>query len=228
VQRQANDPRDDEGAVVTPPIRRRQDADISLDTIDVRWSNGPTVTNALHLPDPPISLAGFRLRPWVMADVAALVAAWRDSEMHRWMPEEASPFEEEQARAFIDDAATHLSTGTSVTLAIADESTDEAVGSVTLHVWGVRHWNVGYWVAADRRRHGLATEAVTKLTRWAFAANPDLARLSLYTLPGNEPSQKVAERAGFRREGLLRRWGEVNGQQLDWVMFSLIREDLVA
>jgi RimJ/RimL family protein N-acetyltransferase len=97
---------------------------------------------------------------------------------------------------------------------------------VTLQVWGPRHWNVGYWVAADQRGHGLATEAVTKLSRWAFAANLNLARLSLYTMPGNEPSQKVAEHAGFRREGLLRRWAEFNGEPLDWIMYSLIREDL--
>jgi ribosomal-protein-alanine N-acetyltransferase len=184
------------------------------------------VTQALHLPDPPISLSGFRLRPWVATDVSALVAAWRDPDMHRWMPEETNPFEAEQARGFIDDAATHLATGKAVALAIADESTDQAVGSLTLHVWGPRHWNLGYWVAADQRGHGLATEAATKLSRWAFAANPNLARLSLYTMPGNEPSQRVAEHAGFRREGLLRRWGDVNGEQLDWIMFSLIREDL--
>jgi ribosomal-protein-alanine N-acetyltransferase len=184
------------------------------------------VTEALHLPDPPILLSGFHLRPWATTDVPALVAAWRDPEMARWMPEETNPFEAEQARAFIDDAATHLATGKSVALAIADQSTDQAVGSVTLHVWAPRHWNIGYWVAADQRGHGLATEAVTKISRWAFAANPNLVRLSLYTLPRNEPSQKVAEHAGFRREGLLRRWGDGNPQQLDWVMFSLIREDL--
>lgn len=183
-------------------------------------------TNVLHLPDPPISLSGFRVRPWAISDVPALVAAWRDPEMARWMPEETLPFEAEQARAFIDDAATHLSTGKSVALAIADESTDQAVGSVTFWVWAPRHWNVGYWVAVDRRRHGLATEAVTKLSRWAFAANPNLARLSLYTMPGNEPSQRVAEHAGFRREGVLRRWGDGQPEQRDWVMFSLIREDL--
>jgi RimJ/RimL family protein N-acetyltransferase len=184
------------------------------------------VTVALHLPDPPISLSGFRLRRWETTDVPALVAAWRDPEMHRWMPEEANPFEAEQAAAFIEEAAAHLAKGTSVALAIADGPTDQAVGSVTLHVWGPRHWNIGYWVAAEQRQHGLATEAVTKLSRWAFAANPILVRLSLYTMPDNGPSQKVAERAGFRQEGLLRRWGEVNGEQFDWVMFSLIREDL--
>ena len=184
------------------------------------------MSKPLQLPDPPISLTGFRLRPWATDDLPALVAAWRDPEMHRWMPEEANPFEAEQARAFIDGAATDLTGGTSVAVAIADARTDQAVGSLTLHVWGPRHWNIGYWVVAEQRQHGLATEAVTKFCRWAFSANPMLERLSLYTLPGNEPSQKVAERAGFRREGLLRRWGEVNGEQLDWIMFSLIREDL--
>lgn len=157
----------------------------------------------------------------------ALVAAWRDPEMHRWMPEEADPFGADEARAFIANAGTHLASGTSVALAIADDATDEAVGSVTFHVWGPRHWNVGYWVAPGQRRNGLATAAVTKLARWAFSANPLLARVSLYTMPGNGPSQEVARRAGFQQEGLLRRWGEANGEQLDWVMFSLIREDVV-
>lgn len=186
------------------------------------------MTPTLHLPDPPISLSGFRLRPWATTDLAALVDAWQDPEMRRWMPEEADPFGADEAQTFIDEAASHLSAGRSLAVAIAEESTDKAVGSVTLHVWGPRHWNVGYWVAAGQRRHGLATEAVTKLSRWAFSANPMLARLSLYTMPGNEPSQTVARRAGFRQEGLLRRWGEVNGEQLDWVMFSLIREDLAS
>jgi RimJ/RimL family protein N-acetyltransferase len=92
------------------------------------------MTEALHLPDPPIWLSGFRLRPWATTDVPALVAAWRDPEMHRWMPEETNPFEAEQARGFIDEAAQHLSTGKSLALAIADASTDQAVGSVSLHV----------------------------------------------------------------------------------------------
>jgi RimJ/RimL family protein N-acetyltransferase len=184
------------------------------------------VAEALHLPDPPILLSGFHLRAWAPSDVEALVAAWSDPEMHRRMPEEADPYGADEALAFIDAAATDLSAGKAVALAIADDSSDQAVGSVTFHAWGPRHWNVGYWVAEGERRHGLATEAVTRLSRWAFSAHPQLARLSLYTLPGNEPSQAVALRAGFQKEGLLRRWGEVNGEQLDWVMFSLIRDDL--
>jgi RimJ/RimL family protein N-acetyltransferase len=184
------------------------------------------VSDGLRYPDPPISVPGFHLRPWAAADVADLVAAWRDREMHRWMPEEVDPYESEQAAAFIEDAARKLTDGSSIALAIADGSSDRAVGSVTLHVWGPRHWNVGYWVAPAYRNRGLATEVLMRISRWAFATYPALARLSLYTLPGNEPSQKVAQRVGFKSEGLLRRWAEVDGQQVDWSMYSLIREDL--
>ena len=56
--------------------------------------------------------------------------------------------------------------------------------------------------------------------------HPRLARLSLYALPGNEPSTVVAQRAGFSFEGVLRNWGEVGDQQVDWTMYSLIAEDL--
>jgi [ribosomal protein S5]-alanine N-acetyltransferase len=184
------------------------------------------VTAALSLPDPPISLGDFRLRAWATGDVAALVAAWRDPEMHKWMPEEADPFEAEHALSFVEHASEHVMQGKALALAIADGSSDEAVGSVTLHVWGQRHWNVGYWVAASHRNRGLAGEAVKVLSRWAFVAYPNLERLSLYTLPGNEPSQKVARRAGFKLEGVLRRWAEGGARQLDWVMYSLIRDDL--
>jgi len=146
--------------------------------------------------------------------------------MHRWMPEEVDPFETEHAVTYVEDASRHLVEGKSIALAIADVTSDQAVGSVTLHAWGPRHWNVGYWVSPAHRNRGLATEAVISVSRWAFETYPAIARLSLYTLPGNEPSQKVAERAGFKAEGLLRRWAEVDGQQVDWAMYSLIREDL--
>ncbi len=45
-------------------------------------------------------------------------------------------------------------------------------------------------------------------------------------LPGNESSRRVAEHSGFAREGLLRRWGDAGDRQVDWVMYSLIRDDL--
>jgi RimJ/RimL family protein N-acetyltransferase len=185
------------------------------------------ITN-LHLPGPDVLLPGLKLRAWAVDDIPDLVSAWQDPEMHRWMPEEAEPFGVDQAAAFVEMAARSLAEGTALAVAIGDARTDRAIGSVTFRVWGPRHWNIGYWVSPQSRNRGVATAAVSKLSVWAFSSSPSLERCSLYTLPGNAASQKVAERAGFRREGLLRRWAEVGGRQLDWVMYSLIREDLEA
>ena len=44
--------------------------------------------------------------------------------------------------------------------------------------------------------------------------------------PANEASQRVAERGGFTREGLMRRYRTRHGVREDLVMFSLLPEDL--
>ena len=180
----------------------------------------------LRLPGSDVSLPGLELRAWGAHDIPDLVSAWEDPEMHRWMPEEADPFGVDQAAAFVENAARKLRDGTAVAVAVGDAMTGRAVGSVTFHVWGPRHWNIGFWVLRQNRNHGMATAVVSELSRWAFSTRPALERISLYTLPGNAASEKVAERAGFRREGILRRWADVGGRQWDWVMYSLIRQDL--
>jgi RimJ/RimL family protein N-acetyltransferase len=152
--------------------------------------------------------------------------AWRDPEMHRWMPEEEEPFDEGRAREFVAATSKQLTEGTAVAMAISNISNGVPAGSVTFNIWAVRHWNVGYWISSAYRGHGLATRAVIAATRWAFEDRPELSRISLYTLPGNVASQHVAERAGFRREGTLRKWANVRGRDFDWVMFSLLRDDL--
>jgi [ribosomal protein S5]-alanine N-acetyltransferase len=62
---------------------------------------------------------------------------------------------------------------------------------------------------------------VRLICAWAFEELP-LARLQLHTLPGNAASERVAERAGFTREGLLRSFAEMKGERVDITMFSLL------
>jgi RimJ/RimL family protein N-acetyltransferase len=85
-----------------------------------------------------------------------------------------------------------------------------------------RFANVGYWVRTSATRHGVATEAVRQLAEFAFA-NTDLVRLEIVCAVGNDPSLRVAERAGAVREGVLRRRLLVHGQPVDAVMYSLVR-----
>lgn len=184
------------------------------------------MSDAFRLPEPSLLGPAFEFRPWSTTDVPFLVAAWRDPEMHRWLPEEEEPFDERRAGEFVDATSAQLAEGAALHLAISDVSMDEPAGSLTFNVWAPRHWNVGYWISRPYRGQGLATRAVIAATRWAFEDRPEVSRISLYTLPGNAASQVVAERAGFQREGTLRNWANVRGHDLDWVMFSLLREDI--
>jgi [ribosomal protein S5]-alanine N-acetyltransferase len=63
------------------------------------------------------------------------------------------------------------------------------------------------------------------VSRWAFD-ELGTGRVQLFTEPGNVASQRVAEKAGFMREGLLRRYLYIKGQHRDGVIFSLLPEDL--
>lgn len=97
--------------------------------------------------------------------------------------------------------------------------------------------NAGWWVAADRVRHGYGTEGVRALLRLAFApqrahAPPDgvasglgLHRVQCGVIPRNTASLGVAAKAGFRREGLALRYLQIAGVWEDHVIFARTTED---
>jgi RimJ/RimL family protein N-acetyltransferase len=83
-------------------------------------------------------------------------------------------------------------------------------------------------VGADARGRGVATAATRLAGNWAFEAVPELARLQLRAAVENVASNRVAEKAGFTREGVLRaqRFNPRLDRRVDFVMWSLLREEL--
>jgi len=84
---------------------------------------------------------------------------------------------------------------------------------------------VGYWMDPSARGHGVATAAVRALCEWAFD------RLGLSVIEwraevGNAASRRVAEKAGFRFEGVLRRRLVHRGRRVDAWVGSLLAEDM--
>jgi [ribosomal protein S5]-alanine N-acetyltransferase len=89
-----------------------------------------------------------------------------------------------------------------------------------------RKWKraeVGYWVRADARGRGIGSRALVLVSDWAFVHG--YRRLQLHADVDNVASQRVAEKAGYRREGVLRAWIELNGVPRDHVMYSLLESD---
>src|SRR5690606_27508035 len=85
--------------------------------------------------------------------------------------------------------------------------------------------NLGYWVRTRATGRGVAPEAAARVVEWAFA-HTDLERIETLAAAGNRRSQRVAEKIGATREGVLRRRLAVFGRFHDAVIYSLIRGDL--
>ena len=85
--------------------------------------------------------------------------------------------------------------------------------------------SAGYWVAAPARGRGVATRAIRLLCAFAFA-ELGAKRVELWIEPVNAASLRVAEAAGFHREGLLRSFMHVGGERRDMLMYSLLPSDL--
>jgi ribosomal-protein-alanine N-acetyltransferase len=177
-------------------------------------------------PGPPLAADRWSLRPWRAEDAPRLADAFRDAAIRRSIPDLPRSPAVAEGEAFVRRARERTESGEGIHLAIASADDDRAIGAVTLHAPEPGHWFVGYWMAPQVRRRGITSEALAAATRWAFAAHPALVRISLFTRPDNVASHQVATRAGFTREGVLRRWHEANGIRKDVVMFSLVRDDL--
>jgi RimJ/RimL family protein N-acetyltransferase len=68
------------------------------------------------------------------------------------------------------------------------------------------------------------TGLLTAFSRWCFAHHP-FVRLELFITPENVASQRVAERAGYTCEGLLRAYRIGEDGPLDLISFSLLPDE---
>lgn len=85
--------------------------------------------------------------------------------------------------------------------------------------------NLGYWVRTSQQRKGYATRAAKLLAQFGLG-DLGLQRIEIMAAVGNLPSQRVIEKAGAHREGILRNRFVLHGVPHDVVGFSFIPADL--
>jgi RimJ/RimL family protein N-acetyltransferase len=165
------------------------------------------------------------IRRWSNSDLAELVRLLEDPEIARWTGIPA-PYTRKEAKLFFKTNARQEAMGLGTDSAIVDVSAGDLLGGVGLKLHTSHATaEVGYWVAAHARRHGIATRAVRLMAQWAFD-DLEVKRLELLTNVGNEASEGVALKSGFRREGVLRSLRIIKGERVDLTMFSLLPGEL--
>jgi RimJ/RimL family protein N-acetyltransferase len=194
------------------------------------------------LPDPRLEDGRVVVRPFEPDDIPAVQLACDDRDVAHWIHLMPKPYSLADAEQFVTDSRRRLVAGDRARLAVVDTQSGHLLGSISLDLFAERQAaEIGYWVKKEARRSGVSLAAARLLVRWAFE-DVGVERLELLTYPGNAASQALAEKLGFRREGLLRgflpveqgkdRTGRAEPQpdgslpsRDDQVQFALLKDD---
>jgi RimJ/RimL family protein N-acetyltransferase len=170
------------------------------------------------------------LRPYCTSDAATVYEAARESvhEVGMWLPWCHAGYSMKESKNWIKLCAKSWEEGTAYEFAIFDSRTGQYLGGCGLnHIDpAYKTANLGYWVRTSQTKHGVATTAAVLLVRFGLA-ELKLNRIEIVAAVGNSQSQRVAEKAGAKREGILRNRILLEGRAHDAVVFSFIPQDSI-
>ncbi|MBI2850657.1 MAG: GNAT family N-acetyltransferase [Chloroflexi bacterium] len=169
------------------------------------------------------------LRPYQLSDVERLYEAASESipEVSVWMEWCHPGYVIEESHEFVAKQDSAWGQGTDYNFTIVDPSDDSYLGGCGINQLSKnRSANLGYWVRTSRTKQGVATAATRLLALFGFE-ELGLQRIELTVAIANRASQRVAEKAGATREGILRNRLFYYDRPHDVVMFSLIPQDLL-
>ena len=165
-----------------------------------------------------------RLEPLSSVHLPGLEAITADAQAVRFtrIPE---PLPDDFAPGWLQRYVDGRAAGTAFGWAAVDDDGTFLGVALAPHVdTEAREVELGYIVARAARGRGVATEMVRQLTRWAFE---ELAALRVYLLidVDNAASERVAERAGYVREGVMRSVHLKAGRRIDQAVWSRLPSD---
>ena len=178
----------------------------------------------LAYPDPPLTDGIVVLRRWTRDDLDCVEEATQDPDIPKGTTVPAT-FTPAEGLAWIERQWSRHDEGTGLSQAIADAASNEALGAGVLMARLPGTLEIGYWLIPRVRGHGFGSRAVRLLARWVVI-EARLARVEALVAPDNIASQRVLEKAGFRREGHLRSYLVLERQRADALIYSLLPSDL--
>jgi RimJ/RimL family protein N-acetyltransferase len=178
---------------------------------------------------PLLTVATPRLhvRQLTAEDAPAVAEIFGEKSTQRWLavPEEHGPID---GRAWCTEmAAERRDSGDGDHYGIVRREDHDLIGCLWTKRtdWVAHATEVCYAVAPAARGFGVAAEAVDALA-FALILEHGFQRVEVRVAPGNVGSRRVAEKAGFAYEGLLRNAGYVHSGRVDLEVWSLVAADL--
>ncbi len=202
------------------------------------------------LPRPELSDGTIVVRPFVPDDAEAVASACQDPLIQQRCYFVPAPYTLDDARRFIAEARRDLVAGAAVHCAVCAGpgfagtagatgrafTEGELLGAINRVNFPEREAaETGYWVRSEARGLGVAEAALRLIAAYAFD-EVGVERLELMTETPNLASQRLAEKLGFRREGVARAYLASRGERdrdlvdpahgrIDQVLFALLRPE---
>ncbi|XP_010469639.1 PREDICTED: uncharacterized protein LOC104749663 [Camelina sativa] len=173
-----------------------------------------TQTSMSFLPPGRVSL-----RSMTLSDVDDYMVWATDPEVARFCTWEPCTSRDEAIKYITDRVLTHP-----WLRAICIED-DRPIGYILIMAVDNIRKEIGYVLARKYWGKGFATEAVRLVTAEIFKEFPEIERVEALVDVENVGSQKVLEKVGFTREGVMRKFLYIKGSVRDTVMFSFLPTD---
>ncbi len=94
------------------------------------------------------------------------------------------------------------------------------------HLWMNQRTSVGYWISHDKARNNFVTEATAILLKYLFE-KLRLHRIYIQAATGNDASNGVIRKLGFKFEGVLRENERVKEYYLDHNIYGMTEKDFL-
>ncbi len=171
----------------------------------------------------------FVLRRFNRRDVDSLAEAVRASlpELSRWLPWAHPGYRREDAASFVRESNQAWREGRAYDFTIRDpRDPGRHLGNASIwHTSRIaRSGEIGYWVRSDETSRGIATEVTAALIDVAFDTM-GLHKVVLRIAVGNRASERIAEKLGFHRDGVLREELLIGGRWVDHTLYSLLAHE---
>ena len=171
------------------------------------------------------------LRPYQTDDVPLLFEAASESiaDIYPWMTWCHPGYTLAESEEWVPHCMAEREAKRAFDFVVVDQATGQFLGAVGINQINTLHQfaNLGYWVRSSCAGHGIAVIATRACARFGFD-KLGLKRIEIVAAVGNRRSQRVAEKAGATREGVLRQRLKTGDVWQDAVMYSLLSEDFAA
>jgi len=106
-------------------------------------------------------------------------------------------------------------------LFLVEKKDGTKIGNV---VYFLKNSEIGYVLVQNERGKGYGTEAIEILVDYLFLSK-DIVRVQAHTEVRNLSSRKALEKAGFTKEGIVRKCFFIRGEWRDFCLYSILREE---